>query len=293
MAKAQFLERYRRLGHDLSGEEKTGLSIRANTLKMSCHVLLSKLENLGAKPEEIKWLREGLFIDPSEYPFGSSFEYLLGFYTPQEAASQFPVEVLEPKEDEIILDMCAAPGGKTTQISAWMSNRGSLVAVDINRNRLYALENNLERLGIENCIVYRGDASELDYGMQFDKILLDAPCSGNYVVDKGWFSRRTLKDVEANADKQRPLLSSAVRWLKEKGILIYTTCSLEPEENELNIQWLLNNFNVDLIEIKGPGNPGLTDVFGITLDSRVSHCRRFWPDYTGTQGFFVAKVIKL
>ena len=291
--KAVFLDRYRQLGHTLTGDEKPSKSLRVNTLKTNAPQLIERLQKHGASLKKIDYLTDGYQIQETPFSLGASFEYLLGHYTLQEAASQFPVQSLNPQPGEAVLDMCAAPGTKTTQLAAHMENTGALVAVDIDRSRLYALENSLERCGAENCAVYHIDVNELDFGeLRFDKILLDAPCSGNYVIDEEWFNKRTLDDVEWNAERQKGLLNTAVGLLKEGGILSSTTCSLEPEENELNVQWLLDNFNVQLREIQGPGSPGLTEVFGNKLDDEVAKSMRFWPEEMGTQGFYVAEAAK-
>jgi len=291
--KSVFLDRYRRLGHELTGEEEAPRSLRVNTLKAEAGWLLERLEGLGASLRKIGYLRDGYIIEESPFSLGASFEYLLGYYTMQEAASQFPVESLGPRPGEAVLDMCAAPGVKTTQLAAHMENRGAVVAVDADRGRLYALENSLERCGVENCVVYHSDVNELDLGeIRFDRVLLDAPCSGNYVVDGEWFGKRSLEDVEKNAERQRVLLETAVGLLKAEGVLSYTTCSLEPEEDELNVQWLLDSFDVELREVEGPGSRGLTEVFGEGLDDDVGRSMRFWPDETGTQGFYVAEAVK-
>lgn len=293
MPKQVFLERYRQLGHVLTGDERAQKALRVNTLKTDDAVLVERLRSLGASLRKIEYLRDGYAIEGSPFSLGASFEYLLGHYTIQEAASQFPVEVLGPQPGETVLDMCAAPGGKTTQIAAHMGNRGAVVAVDIDRSRLYALENSLERCGVENCIVYHSDVNELEFEeVRFDRVLLDAPCSGNYVIDEDWFNKRSLEDVEWNAERQRGLLDTAVRLLKAGGVLVYTTCSLEPEENEQTVKWLLDNHDVELEGIEGPGSPGIINVFGEKLDDDIARCMRFWPDETETQGFFVAKVVK-
>ena len=293
MPKQVFLERYRQLGHELTGDERAQKALRVNTLKTDDAVLVERLRSLGASLRKIEYLRDGYAIEGSPFSLGASFEYLLGHYAIQEAASQFPVEVLGPQPGETVLDMCAAPGGKTTQIAAHMGNRGAVVAVDIDRGRLYALENSLERCGVENCIVYHSDVNELEFEeVRFDRVLLDAPCSGNYVIDEDWFNKRSLEDVEWNAERQRGLLDTAVRLLKAGGVLVYTTCSLEPEENEQTVKWLLDNHDVELEGIEGPGSPGIINVFGEKLDDDIARCMRFWPDETETQGFFVAKVVK-
>ena len=291
--KSVFLDRYRQLGHELTGDEEPSKSLRVNPLKAESAWLLERLKGLGVSLRKIDYLRDGYAIEESPFSLGASFEYLLGYYNLQEAASQFPVEALGPKPGESVLDMCAAPGIKTTQLAAHMENQGAVVAVDVDRSRLYALENSLERCGVENCVVYHSDVNELDFGeIRFDKILLDAPCSGNYVIDGDWFNKRSLEDVERNAERQRGLLETAVGLLKVGGILSYTSYSLEPEEDELNVQWLLDNFDVELQEIEGPGRRGLTEVFGEELDDDVGRSMRFWPDEMGTQGFFVAEAVK-
>jgi len=293
MGAGVFLDRYKAMGHELRGSERTKRAIRVNTLLASREEVVGKLEARGVKLTGVPWLRDGLYVEGGESSVGASFEYLLGLYSIQEAAAQFPVEVLSPSPGEIVLDMCAAPGGKTTQMAAWMKNSGVVVAVDVRRDRLYALENNLERTGSENCIAYCADAASFDYGgTLFDKILLDAPCSGNYVTDHSWFNKRNIRDVEANAAEQRRLLGAALVLLRPGGTLVYTTCSLEPEEDEYNIQWLLDNHDIELVEVEGPGSPALTEAIGRSLSIEVARCRRFWPDEMETQGFFVAKVAK-
>ena len=277
----------------MRGYERTRRAIRVNTILANKEEVMQRLGARGARLTAISWLRDGFHIEGGESSVGASFEYLLGLYSIQEAAAQFPVEILAPSGGEVVLDMCAAPGGKTTQIAAWMGNGGAVVAVDVRRDRLYALENNLERTGVENCVAYCADAAGLDYGgTQFDRILLDAPCSGNYVTDKDWFKKRDIGDVEKNALEQRRLLAAAVGLLRPGGTLVYTTCSLEPEEDEFNVQWLIENNDVRLEEVSGPGSPALTEVLGRSLSLEVAKCRRFWPDETGTQGFFVAKAVK-
>ena len=286
-----FLGRYAELECSLTGEETTPQAIRVNPLRAADWEVVEALADEGVQLRKIPCLDHGYEVVSSGFSLGASLEYLLGLYGIQEAASQLPVQVLGPGPGDVALDMCSAPGGKTTQMAAYMGNCGALYAVDSSRDRLYAVENSLERCGVTNCLVYLGDAATVDLGAGFTKVLLDAPCSGNYVTDSEWFGRRTLRDVEANAAQQRRLLSRAVELLEPGGRLLYSTCSLEPEEDELNVQWLLENHGVDLEHVGGPGVPGLTSVFGVELDPRVSRCRRLWPG-GGTQGFFLAEAVK-
>jgi len=290
--KEWFIERYHKLGSNLTGDEGTHQAIRVNPLKTTNRELVEILTSLGVELEKIPYLDHGYKINVSHFSLGASIEYLLGMYSLQESASQYSVQVLKPSSSDRVLDMTSAPGGKTTQIAAYMQNQGIVVAVDINRTRLYATENNIERCGVINTSIHHIDVLDLPRKPVFTKILLDAPCSGNYVTDSQWFNRRTPENIQNNAKFQRQLISCAIELLEIGGTLIYSTCSLEYEENELNIQWLLENHDVELIKIDGPGEQGLTQILEQKIDPRISYCRRFWPDKTGTQGFFIAKVVK-
>ena len=286
-----FLGRYAELGRILTGDEKVPQAIRVNSLRAADREVVEALTGEGVQLRKIPYLDHGYEVISSGFSLGASLEYLLGLYSIQEAASQLPAQALRSGPGDVVLDMCSAPGGKTTQMAAYMRNSGVMCAVDSSRDRLYAVENSLERCGVTNCLVYHGDAAAIDLGSSFTRILLDAPCSGNYASDPEWFGRRTLRDVEANAARQRRLLDRAVELLEPGGRLLYSTCSLEPEEDELNVQWLLESHGVDLLPIEGPGEPGLTRIDGVELDSRVSQCRRLWPG-GGTQGFFMAEAVK-
>jgi len=287
-----FLDRYEKLGETVS-RIKLRPALRVNTLRIDNSVLKKRLENLGVKLEKIPFADNGYFYS-SRFSLGSIAEYLLGYFYLQNAAAQLPVQVLNPEPGETVLDCCASPGGKTTQIAQLMQNKGVLIALDKKRQRLASLKSHLERCGVGNCAVYLMDANKaVSLGVVFDRVLLDAPCSGNFVSDSSWFRKRNLKGIEKSADVQKHLIKSALSVVKKNGILVYSTCSLEPEENELNMQWMLENFNVKITDacIKA-GSPGLTEVFGKRLDKQVVNCRRFWPNKTNTEGFFIAKIKK-
>lgn len=297
--KTNFLERYSQmLGGEIEGFDKlsVGHYIRVNTLRITGRELVKRLAAKGVQLEKVDFLKDGFKVLNSEFSLGATPEYLFGYYYMQEAASQFPVEILKPKKSDVVLDMTAAPGGKATQIASYMDNQGVLVCTDNQNNRLIALKNNLERMGVSNAVVYKKDARFVsDLGILFDKVLLDAPCSGNFVADSKWFDNRDLLGVKLNARFQKELLKEAFNVLKPGGVLVYSTCSLEPEENEMNVNWMLSKFGdrIRLEEIDGPGSDGLNVVFGVTLNSEVSKSRRFWPHLSGTQGFFVAKFKKM
>jgi len=291
-----FLERYKRFGQDFDPSEVVlSPSIRVNTLKISESELIKRFRDKGVTLKKVSELKYCYSLDKQDFSLASTPEYLQGFFYIQEVASQVPALVLDPKPGDSVLDMCAAPGSKTTQLAQLMNNGGVIVALDVKNDRLRVLGNNLERCGVENVLVYNKDAKYVqDLSIQFDKVLLDAPCSGNFVIEKDWFMIRDIGGIVENSIVQRSLLKSALSVLKPGGILVYSTCSLEPEEDELVIDWLLSNFKVELEEISlNIGSEGLIKVEKHVLSEELIKTRRFWPNLSSTQGFFVAKIRKL
>ena len=281
-----FLQRYKELGQDIDPAKiKHRSSLRINTLKIRPNELIKILEKKKVKLKKIDFLDVG-YDYKADFSLGSTPEYLQGLYYLQESASQVPPLILNPKKEDVILDCCAAPGSKTTQLAQMMGNKGTIIALDNNKKRLQSLNNNLERLGITNTITYQLDAkSAKQLGITFDKILVDAPCSGNFVTDKDWFKKRDMSGIRNNAEKQKNILTACIEVLKSGGTLVYSTCSLEPEEDEQVIEYALKNFKIKLepIDMK-MGDSGTTE--------NTKLCRRFWPNKTGTQGFFIAKLRK-
>lgn len=283
-------KRYKQLGGKLE-EVRLPTVIRANTLRMDEHMLVSRLMEIGVQVEKIPYLKYGYKVVKSKFSLGAITEFLLGYYYIQESASQLPVQALYPEPGELVLDMAASPGGKTTQLAQWMQNKGAIIAVEKANFRIQSLKSNLERCGATNCLAYNTDALKAgDWGLKFDKILLDAPCSGNYVTDRSWIQKRTIEQFKQSGEQQRRLLGAACRMLKKTGTLVYSTCSLEPEEDELVVDWALRNLPLRLVETNlDIGEPGLTNAFGKQIASEVKKTRRLWPNKTGTQGFFIAR----
>lgn len=289
-----FLQRYQ----EILGDEykkllnvKLKTCIRVNTLKIEEKAIVERLKNKKIILNKITFTDYGYFVE-SKFSIGSTPEYLQGYYYTQEAASQLPVQILAPKKEDLVLDMAAAPGGKTTQIAQYMENKGALIAVDNSHPRLLALKNNIERCGVSNSIIYKKDSKFVcDLNLKFDKIMLDAPCSGNFINDIKWFDRRDLEDFAEIAKLQKQLLKAAVEVLKPKGTLVYSTCSMEPEQNEEVIDWALRNLDIKVENIEiSVGSPGLTEFQGKKYSEEVKKCIRMWPHKTGTQGFFIAKL---
>lgn len=270
-------------------------SLRINTLKSDTDTLLERLRNKKVKLEKIPFLNHGYAYN-ARFSLGATEEYLLGYYYLQEAASQLPVQALMQHLDVTdktkVLDMAAAPGSKTTQLSAAMKNQGTIVALDSARRRAEALGNNLERCGCTNVAVYQKDARHAsDLKLEYDAILLDAPCSGNFTQEKGWLEKRRLKDLQKTSKLQKRLLAEALDVLKPGGLLVYSTCSLEPEENEAVVTEALGDrghvIATDII-----GSPGMMSFAGQEYRKDLEQARRLWPHETGTQGFFIAVIRK-
>ncbi|WP_048147263.1 NOL1/NOP2/sun family putative RNA methylase [Pyrococcus abyssi] len=268
---------------------------RINTLKISVQNLVKRLNKKGFQFRRVPWAREGFCLTREPFSITSTPEYLTGLIYIQEASSMYPPVALDPKPGEIVADMAAAPGGKTSYLAQLMENKGVIYAFDVDEDRLKETRINLSRLGVLNVILFHSSSLYIDQlGIEFDKILLDAPCTGSGTIHKNperkW--NRTMDDIKFCQGLQMKLVEKALEVLKPGGILVYSTCSLEPEENEFVIQWVLENFDVELLPLKY-GEPALTRPFGIELSDEIKKARRLYPDVHGTSGFFVAKIRKL
>ena len=284
-----FADRYEKMGWKYENVQLKQ-AIRVNVMNAGDTASLAKrLTSLGIRIEKIPFLENGYWICKSRFSVGATSEYLLGLYSIQEAAAQIPASLFTELEDETVLDACAAPGGKTVQLADLMHNTGAVIALDISEQRLIALSNQLERCRVKNTMVYCLDARKVEQlKTTFDCILLDMPCSGNFAADRNWFKRRTIKDVQRNATVQREILTETMKMLKPCGEIVYSTCSLEPEENELNIDWAIKNLNLQVQEINCHGQEALTNLFGKQLDRSIENARRIWPGQT--QGFFICRL---
>ena len=209
-----------------------------------------------------------------------------------------PPLVLDAQPGELVLDACAAPGSKASQLSQAMKNKGLLVANDISGKRIAALGINMQRCGCRNVIISHmlGQAFAKS-GLQFNKILVDAPCSGTGTIRK---SLKTLRMWNPGMIKrlsriQRKVLASSWNALAPGGTLVYSTCSLEPEENEGVISWALQELDgctIEPIHLSLKRSMAVQVFEGEEYDPRVQHGLRLWPQDNDTEGFFVAKLHK-
>lgn len=279
------------------------ITIRTNTLKTRRRDLAQALINRGVNLQPIgKWTKVGLQVFDTQVPIGATPEYLAGHYILQAASSFLPVMALDPQENERVLDMAAAPGGKTTYISAMMKNTGCVFANDFNKARTKSLIANIHRLGCSNTIVCNYDAREFPRVIGgFDRILLDAPCTGTGVISKdpAVKTSRTEKDFIQIPHLQKQLLLSAIDSVDANsatgGVIVYSTCSVMVDENEAVVDYALRKRpNVQLVEAGLEiGKPGFTSYRGKKFHPSVKLTRRYYPHTYNVDGFYVAKFKKI
>ena len=277
--------------------------LRTNTLKTHRRELAQSLINRGVTLEPVgKWSKVGLQVFESNVPLGATPEYLAGHYILQAASSFLPVMALAPQEKERVLDMAAAPGGKTTHLAALMKNTGVVFANDPSKERAKGLIGNIHRLGARNVIVCNYDARDFPRVMGgFDRVLLDAPCSGTGVIakDASVKTNKTERDFMQLSHIQKQLLLAAIDSVnhasKTGGYLVYSTCSVAIEENEAVVAYALKRRpNVRLVETGLPfGKEGFTSYMGKSFDQSLKMTRRFYPHHQNVDGFFVAKFKKV
>ena len=307
-----FIERMKELlGKDLDKylakiETEPPRSIRCNTLKIEPQELKKRLEEKGWKIKQpIKQHPEIMIVENELQPgeLGRSLEHMLGYYYVQEFASMLPAIVLNPQPEETILDLCASPGSKTTQIAAKMENTGTLIANDVQLRRIKILSSNLERSGVANVIITKKEGFAFcnqakKQNLLFDKILIDAPCSGEGTLRTSpktavmW----SLNNVKSLSGIQKSLLSNAIDILKIGGEIVYSTCTHSPEENEEVLSEILKQYpNMEIEKITLPINtcPGITKWQDKEYIEEVKFSCRIYPHEYDTEGFFIAKLRKV
>jgi len=265
--------------------------IRTNTIKISSTDLKKKLTSKGFQLGATV-IQDVFAVEKSSLPIGATAEYLLGYYYIQDLSSCIAVEELDVHENQIILDMASAPGGKTTFIAQKMRNTGCIVALDINSARINSLVSNIARCGVMNCSIYRMDSRQIsELNLRFDRVLLDAPCSceGVIIKDKTRKTSHTTQDIEYCFSNQMQLIEAAVKVVRPGGLLVYSTCSFAPEENENIINSLLYRFDIKIEPIEH-GTEGLTSFGHFRFHDDLKNTKRLYPHIHDTLGFYIAKV---
>jgi NOL1/NOP2/sun family putative RNA methylase len=284
-------------------------TIRLNTLAQEARRTLGQLKKMGAVIEEVPWLEDTYLVknlDKSDLAVTQMYKF--GFFYIQNLSSMIPAVVLDPKPDEVILDMCASPGSKTTQMAAMLKNKGSIIANELDSKRVEKLQNVLEMFNVKNTKVRQGKGEAIGSREEghYDKVLLDAPCSGEGLIYlKGEKPLRfwNVKKVNVMSKLQKELILSAFKALKKGGTLVYSTCTLEPEENEGVITELLETqhsaklVEIDLFnsnefkEYKTNVKRGIVSWNDEKYSNHVSKTYRILPSGK-MMAFYVAKIVK-
>lgn len=273
------------------------ISLRLNTLKAKPEIIRNNLKDF--RLSQLRFYKDGYILE-NGYSIGNHFTHQLGLIYIQEIASMIPAIVLEPKQNEVLLDLCASPGSKTTQLAQLMDNKGIIVANEINPRRISGLIHNVKKCGLLNEVIISIPGERIGDMLPnyFDKILLDAPCSAEGTIKK---SKKVLyhwgiKNIQKMSHIQKGLIVSAFRALKPGGIMVYSTCTVAPEENEGVIDYLLKKFpeaeivpiNIANFKIRG----GIVKWQNENYDPRIKHCVRILPQDNDTAPFFVTKITK-
>lgn len=269
---------------------KRKTTLRINTIKSNIEEIKQKLDAKKIEYEEVKWSKEAIIIkNEDEKAIQKMDIYTNGEIYMQSLSSMLPPIILEPKEGTDILDMAAAPGGKTTQIAALTNNKAHITACEKNKIREERLKYNIDKQGASCVFIMQKDARFIDDFFSFDQILLDAPCSGSGTLDfndnniEKYFSKQL---IDRSSSVQKTLLSKAIKLLKPGHEMVYSTCSILSCENEDIIVHSIKNENVEIVPIHFEGMEELP-----LLPTKIHGTLCVCPTDL-YEGFFVAKIRK-
>lgn len=271
-------------------------TIRVNTIKYNIQDLMRYFKEKNIKFERVLWYSDALIIkNATEKELQKLEIYEKGYIYLQSLSSMVPPLVLNPKKGEKVLDLTAAPGSKTTQMAALMENEGYILANELDKIRSERLQYNVKSQGAEIVEVINGRGEKIgnSYTEYFDKVLLDTPCSGEgrFLLGKPMtYKEWSLKKVNQLAKIQKKLFESAYKATKRNGIMVYSTCTINKEENEYILDWAVNNFDIKLLEI----NLNIKEAIkgdNTGLNSSIDRAIKILPSQN-MEGFFVAKIKK-
>lgn len=289
----EFLKKYK-----LFVESKYLPAIRFPNFEDNIELYTSSLSKQGIELQPVPEIKNAFFVLNGEDIIGKTIEYTLGKYYIQSLSSMIPPLVLNPDKNDIVLDLCAAPGSKSTQLAELMHYQGTLYSNEPNLNRVKALVHNFDKMNIVNMSVIKdkGELLSKYFNHYFDKILVDAPCSALGVVQKkqevsNWWSENSANKI---SDLQLKLLISAIKMTRVGGEIVYSTCTLTVEENEFIINKLINKYPVQLIkfDLKLKHINGFTKIAKYNFHKSLSLTKRIIPWEIKSEGFFIAKLRK-
>ncbi|HQF43386.1 MAG TPA: RsmB/NOP family class I SAM-dependent RNA methyltransferase, partial [Ignavibacteriaceae bacterium] len=273
--------------------------IRVNTSRISNEELVNLIsEKYQIKTEKVENFNNVLKIIDGQDRIGKTIEHVLGFYYIQSLSSMLPPLVLNPDSNDVVMDLCGAPGSKSTQLAELMGNKGTLIINEVDNKRIKSLIFNLERMNVVNSSVIhsKGEVLSKVYSEHFTKVLVDAPCSGLGIIQKkgevsNWWS---LEHVQRLQQLQIRLLVSAIKMAKVGAEIVYSTCTLSVEENEIVIDKILEKYPVKLEQVKLPipSRSAFTEYNGVKLNPELKKAIRVLPWEIDSDGFFLVKMIK-
>ena len=275
-------------------------AVRVNTLKYSARKFLNDLKKYKLQYQQIPFNANGFIIENSDFKLSHTLGFFKGHFQYQGISSQIPVLILSPKQGDVVLDMAAAPGSKSTQMALMMENKGRLYLNDFSRARLTSLNANVQRSGICNTVTMQISGERIGnlFPEKFDKILLDAPCTALGGIAESdelfiWWSQKKLKSLAA---RQLRMFISAFKALKIGGEIVYSTCSIAPEENEMIVQYMLDHYPLDIMPVKTDAfknfSGGLTRYKEFDFSSSMEEALRIDPGAHQLEGFFIVKLRK-
>lgn len=273
--------------------------VRANPIKTTREKLTaSLLKDYNIETSPVENIPDAFKVISGNEIIGKTIEHIIGEYYIQSLSSMIPPIVLNPQPGDTILDLCSAPGSKTTQTGEMMNNCGTLIANEVQLDRVKMLVYNIERMNLVNAAVthFKGELLSKVFDNRFDKILVDAPCSGLGIIQKkgeinNWWSKERAEQL---SELQFKLLVAAIKMARTGAEIVYSTCTMTVEENELVIDKILNKYPVEVLDIVLPvdSHEGLTNYEGQTLNPALVKARRILPWEVDSEGFFIIKLRK-
>ncbi|MEJ2540469.1 MAG: RsmB/NOP family class I SAM-dependent RNA methyltransferase [Gemmatimonadota bacterium] len=271
-------------------------TLRTNTLRISRDALAARLETQGyvvtPVPHQPAFLR--VESEPSGRPVSDTLEHWMGLFYIQQTATGWAAPLLAPQPGERVLDLCSAPGGKTTHLSELMSGRGTVVASEVNETRIRALLGNLYRLGHTNVMTVAGDGRRFPTEATFDRVMVDVPCSAEGTLRKrgGRIPGHSRKWAKQVTKAQEKLLRRAIRLTRPGGTLLYVTCTFGPEENEGVLTRVLDDapVQVDPLVLPVPHAPGLAALGDERFHPSLVGAARIYPHHLDSGGLFLCRL---